>query len=76
MPGPTRPPMLVKSPSRAGAPHPALAGDVPLLQIKGLKTHFATGDGETCREPLQVPLPWTRERLVEVVDVEHQPALG
>jgi peptide/nickel transport system ATP-binding protein len=45
MAGPTRPPMLVKSPSRAGAPPAPLAGDVPLLQIKGLKTHFKTDDG-------------------------------
>ena len=39
-----RPPMLVKSPSRSGEPH-RVAGDMPLLQIKGLKTHFKTDDG-------------------------------
>ena len=39
-----RPPMLVKSPSRSGVPHGILT-DVPLLQIKGLKTHFKTDDG-------------------------------
>ena len=39
-----RPPMLVKSPSRSGVPHGVVA-DVPLLQIKGLKTHFKTDDG-------------------------------
>jgi peptide/nickel transport system ATP-binding protein len=36
--------MLVKSPSRSGVPHGAVT-DVPLLQIKGLKTHFKTDDG-------------------------------
>ncbi len=40
----SRPPMLVKSPSRSGVPHGVVA-DVPLLQIKGLKTHFKTDDG-------------------------------
>jgi peptide/nickel transport system ATP-binding protein len=39
-----RPPMLVKSPSRSGVPH-GLLTQVPLLQIKGLKTHFKTDDG-------------------------------
>jgi peptide/nickel transport system ATP-binding protein len=39
-----RPPMLVKSPSRSGEPH-RVAADMPLLQIKGLKTHFKTDDG-------------------------------
>ena len=36
--------MLVKSPSRSGVPH-GLLTQVPLLQIKGLKTHFKTDDG-------------------------------
>jgi peptide/nickel transport system ATP-binding protein len=44
MSAPVRPPMLVKSPSRSGVPHGVVA-DVPLLQIKGLKTHFKTDDG-------------------------------
>jgi peptide/nickel transport system ATP-binding protein len=39
-----RAPMLVKSPSRSGEPH-RVATDMPLLQIKGLKTHFKTDDG-------------------------------
>ena len=39
-----KPPMLVKSPSRSGVPHGAVT-KVPLLQIKGLKTHFKTDDG-------------------------------
>ena len=30
----------------------------------------------SCREPLHVPLPRARQRLVEVIDVEHQPAIG
>ena len=44
MAAPINAPMLVKSPSRSGVPHHA-AADVPLLQIKGLKTHFKTDDG-------------------------------
>jgi len=39
-----RPPMLVKSPSRSGVPH-HIVDAAPLLQIKGLKTHFKTDDG-------------------------------
>ena len=40
-----RPPMLVKSPSRVGRAARRRSTDVPLLQIKGLKTHFKTDDG-------------------------------
>ena len=41
---PIRPPMLVKSPSRSGAQWGPVV-KTPLLQIKGLKTHFKTDDG-------------------------------
>ena len=36
----------------------------------------ARGDQHAGRQPLDVPLPGARQRLVEVVDVEHQPPLG
>ena len=36
----------------------------------------APGDRQARGEPLDVPLPRARERLVEVVDVEHELALG
>ena len=36
----------------------------------------ATGDREAGGEALHVPLPRPGQRLVEVVDVEHEPALG
>jgi hypothetical protein len=36
----------------------------------------ARRDQHAPREPLHVPLPRTRQRLVEVVDVEHEPPLG
>jgi hypothetical protein len=32
----------------------------------------APGDGETRRQAVQIPLPWAAQRLVEVVEVEHQ----
>ena len=34
------------------------------------------GDQHARRQALDVPLPGTRQRLVEVVEVEHQPPLG
>jgi len=36
----------------------------------------AGGDGEARRQPLDVPFERRRERLVEVVHVEHQPPVG
>ncbi len=36
----------------------------------------APRDGEACRQPFDVPLPRAGQGLVEVVDVEHQMALG
>jgi hypothetical protein len=38
--------------------------------------HEAYGDCGACGKPLDVPLPWRREHLVEVVDGEDQFALG
>ena len=36
----------------------------------------APGDREARREALDVPLPGPGKGLVEVVDVQHQPAIG
>ena len=46
-----------------------------LLAILGRIAVLAPGDGEAGREPLDVPLPRPGKGLVEVVDVEDQPAL-
>ena len=37
---------------------------------------LACGDHDARRETLEVPFPWPAGRLVEVVDVEHEPPLG
>ncbi len=47
----------------------------PVL-VLGAVAVVARGDQHARREALDVPLPRARERLVEVVDVEHEPALG
>ena len=44
MPAPIRP-ILMTSPSRAGAKRAEAVAEVTLLEIKGLKTHFKTDDG-------------------------------
>ena len=46
----------------------------PLLLL-GAKAVVARRDQHARREPLDIPLPRARERLIEVVDVEHQPPL-
>jgi len=40
------------------------------------KATVSRGQYETCAQALYVPFPWTRERLVEVVDVENQDPFG
>ena len=40
------------------------------------ETSIASSDLETGREPLEIPLPRTGKRLIEVVDVEHHLAFG
>ena len=47
----------------------------PLLGAAG-QPELVAGDGDRGREALQVPLEGARQRLVEVVDVEVQAALG
>ena len=49
--------------------------DDPLLVLDG-EAAVARGDQHAHGKALDIPLPRPRERLVEVVDVEHQPALG
>ena len=54
--------------TRAGQHHrPPLGVREPIV---------APGDVQTCRQPLQVPLPRPGKRLVEVVQVEHEPTFG
>jgi hypothetical protein len=47
----------------------------PLLLCRR-QPELAARDHEARREPLDVPLPRTARRLIEVVDVEHQLAIG
>ena len=58
---------------RGSAPTAATHDVAPLL---GREAVVAAGDREAGGQPLDVPLPRAGERLVEVVDVEDQPALG
>ena len=44
--------------------------------VLGAEAVVARGDQHARRQPLDVPLPRPGQRLVEVVDVEHQPPLG
>ena len=46
------------------------------LLVLGAKGVVARRDQHARGQPLDIPLPRSRERLVEVVDVEHQPPLG
>ena len=48
----------------------------PRSHCCGREAVVAAGHDQAGRQPLDVPLPRPRQRLVEVVDVEHQPALG
>ena len=48
----------------------------PLVRSSSLKLAVAAGDLEARREPLHVPLERAGQRLVEVVEVEDERALG
>ncbi len=43
---------------------------------RALATGFAARQDDTGRQPLHVPLKWPADGFVEVVNVEHQPAIG
>ena len=65
---------------RGEAPHRLAVGarrrqqdPPPLLALEPV---FAAGDREAGGEPLDVPLPWARQRLVEVVEVEDEAPVG
>ena len=62
-----------------GAPHPvpvlAHAGHDDRAPVRRGEPAVAAHDLEAGREPLDVPLPRTGQRLVEVVDVEQHPPL-
>ena len=40
------------------------------------EAHRSSRDDDACSKPLDVPLPWTRERLVKVVHIEDLVAFG
>ena len=42
----------------------------------GVKAEVASGDREARDQPLEIPFERARQRLVEVVDVEHKPPIG
>ena len=60
------------SPRGTRAPTARLIG----AALLGVEAAIAAGDGEARDEPLDVPLERAGQRLVEVVDVEDQPAVG
>ena len=49
--------------------------DELLAPLRG-QSDVATGDLDARRHPLDVPFPRSRQRLVEVVGPEHEPAVG
>jgi hypothetical protein len=63
-------------------PHRGQLGHLRAVTGDGIEHHvspllvgesaIAPGDGQTGRQPLHVPFPWTGQCFVEVVDVEHQ----
>ena len=60
-------------PSRCGT-RPTVSSTIRSC-VLGAEAVVARRDQHAHGQPLDVPLPRTRERLVEVVDVEHQPPL-
>ena len=60
--------------------HPRAVGGDRLeddaLLLRDREAAAARADQHAHREPLDVPLPRARQRLVEVVDVEDEPSLG
>ena len=60
-------------PSRVGTPGPTPGSP---RRVRRGEPVVAGGDGEAGRHPLQVVLEGTRQRLVEVVQAEHQLSLG
>ena len=57
---------------------PVLAdsGQDDLAALPGRHSVVPCGHFQARREPLDVPFPWSGQRLIEVVDVEHQQPLG
>jgi hypothetical protein len=49
---------------------------VDRLPLLGVEAAIAAGDGEAGCQPLHIPLERARQRLVEVIDAEHQPPIG
>ncbi len=62
-----------------GGEYPSIAGDGGLRRrtdLLALELVAPAGDGDAGDEPLEVPLEWPRRRLVEVVDIEDEAAVG
>ena len=59
-----------------GLPIRARHGEIDRLALFGVEVSISAGHGETGHQPLHVPLERARQRLVEVVDAEHQPPIG
>jgi hypothetical protein len=51
------------------------AGDRRIAAVRIGETVGTSGEHKGGDEPLDVPFPWRRQCLVEIVDVENQPAL-
>ncbi len=58
--------------SAHGCPVGLPNSDADLASHLGREAALPPGDREACGETLDVPLEWTRKRLVEVIDVEYQ----
>src|SRR5215469_3783028 len=57
-------------------PVPTDGGHDHLTPLLAGKAIGAARDFQAGRQPLDVPFPWTRQRFVKVVDVEHEATFG
>ena len=69
----------VKRLHRRQAPHRLAIGtshrQVHPAPLTGVKPEVASSDREASDQPLEIPLKRARQRLVKIVDVEHQPPI-
>ena len=59
-----------------GLPVRTRRGPIDRPPLLGLEASISAGHGEAGHQPLHVPFEWAWERLVEVVDAEHQSPVG